>query len=65
MKWFSAAVERNPMLGEAQYHKALAHLMAAPPNYPAAIAAARAARSANYPNADALLREAETKARAG
>lgn len=63
LKWFSAAVERNPMLGEAQYHKAVAHLKSAPPNYPAAVAAARAARSAGFPNADALLREAEAKAR--
>ena len=61
--WFSAAIERNPMLGEAQYHKALAHLLETPANYPAAIAAAHAARSTGYPNADALLRDAEAKSR--
>jgi len=62
-QWFAAAVDRNPQLGEAQYYKALAHLMTTPPDYPAAITAARAARSAGYPQAEALLRQAEAKAR--
>lgn len=62
-RWFDAAVARNPMLGEAQYHKALAHLLRTPPELEAAIAAARAARSAGYPNAEGLLREAEQRAR--
>ena len=65
MPWFEAALARNPSLGEAHYHKAVAHLTASPPNYSAAVAAARQARSANFPEADALLREAEAKARGG
>ena len=63
LRWFDAAVARNPMLGEGQYYKALAHLTSTPPQLEQAIAAARAARSAGWPNADALLREAEEKAR--
>jgi len=63
-QWLAAAVDRNPQLGEAQYYKALAHLMATPPDYPAAITAARAARAAAYPQAEALLRQAEAKAQA-
>jgi tetratricopeptide (TPR) repeat protein len=62
-QWLAAAVDRNPQLGEAQYYKALAHLMSTPPDYPAAITAARAARSTGYPQAEALLRQAEAKAR--
>ena len=62
LQWFDAAVARNPQLGEAQYHKAVAHLLTMPPDVQAAITAARAARSAGYPNAEALLREAESKA---
>ena len=65
IQWFDAAVARNPMLGEAQYYKALAHLLTSPPESAQAIAAARAARTAGFPNADALLREAEEKARQG
>lgn len=65
LQWLNVAVERNPYLGEAQYYKAVAHLLSSPPDYPAAITAARAARSAGYPNAEALLHEAESKARAG
>ena len=63
IQWFDAALARNPQLGEAHYHKAIAHLTSNPPSYPAATAAARSARNANYPNADELLREAEAKAR--
>ena len=63
IKWFDAAVERNAQLAEAQYYRGLAHLLKSPPDYTSAIAAARAARSAGYPNAEALLREAEGKAR--
>ena len=65
LQWFAAAVARNPMLGEAQYYKALTHLLSTPPDAEAAVAAARAARSAGYPNADALLRDAEAKRRGG
>jgi len=64
LQWFDAAVERNPQLGEAQYYKAVAHMLATPPDLPNAIAAARAARTAGYPDAEVLLRQAEEKARA-
>ena len=64
LKWFDSAIDRNPQLGEAQYYKGLSHLLTTPPNVAAAVAAARAARSAGYPEADALLRQAEAKARA-
>ncbi len=63
--WFDAATTRNPQLGEAHYQKALACLTATPPLIQQAIASARAARSAGYPRADQLLREAEAKAREG
>ena len=63
LQWFDAAVARNPSLGEAQYYKAVAHLLETPPQYDKAVSAARAARGAAYPNADALLKEAEAKAR--
>jgi tetratricopeptide (TPR) repeat protein len=62
-QWFDAALARNPALGEAHYYKAVAHLTDNPPNYAAAVAAARQARNAGFPNAEELLREAETKAR--
>jgi tetratricopeptide (TPR) repeat protein len=64
VRWFDAALARNPALGEAHYYKAVAHLTDAPPDYPAAVAAARQARNAGFPNAEELLREAEGKARA-
>jgi tetratricopeptide (TPR) repeat protein len=64
LQWLDAAVERNPQLGEAQYYKAVTHLLTAPPDFAAAIAAARAARSAQYAGAEALLKDAEEKARA-
>jgi tetratricopeptide (TPR) repeat protein len=63
LQWFDAATNRNAHLGEAQYYKAVAHLMRTPPAADKAVAAARAARSAGYSNADALLRDAEAKAR--
>ena len=63
LKWFDAAITRNPQLGEAQYYKALAHLTRTPAEPEKAVTHARAARSAGYPNADALLKEAESKAR--
>ena len=63
IQWFDAALARNPGLGEAHYYKAVAHLTDNPPNYAAAVAAARQARNAGFPNAEELLREAETKAR--
>jgi tetratricopeptide (TPR) repeat protein len=63
IKWFDAATTRNPQLGEAHYYKAVAYLMRQPPDATQAVSAARAARNAGYPNAEALLREAEGKAR--
>jgi hypothetical protein len=63
IQWFDAAIARNPQLGEAHYHKAVACLASTPPRIDEAIAAARAARNANYPRADQLLKEAEAKAR--
>jgi transcription elongation factor Elf1 len=65
LQWFDAAVARNPSLGEAQYYKAVAHLLTTPPDPQKAVAAARAARGAGFANAEALLREAEEKARQG
>ncbi len=62
IQWFDAALSRNETLGEASFHKAVAHLTSTPPDYPRAIASARAARSNGFPNADGLLREAEAKA---
>jgi tetratricopeptide (TPR) repeat protein len=64
IQWFDAALARNDQLGEAHFHKAIAHLTSVPPDYGKAVASARAARSAGFPNADALLRDAEAKARA-
>jgi len=61
--WFDQALARNGSLGEAHYYKAVAHLTNTPPDYSAAVAAARQARNANFANADALLREAESKNR--
>jgi tetratricopeptide (TPR) repeat protein len=63
VKWFDAAIARNPSLGEAHYFKGVAHLTSLPPEYEKAVAAARAARSAGVANADALLKEAQTRAR--
>lgn len=63
LKWLDAAVARNPMLGEAQYYKGVAHLLRTPSEPEQAVAAARAARNAGHPEAEGLLREAESKAR--
>ncbi len=62
LRWFDAAVARNDMLADAQYYKALTHLLKQPPDYSAAITAARAARRAGHPQGEAILREAEQKA---
>src|SRR5688500_577335 len=59
LQWFDAAVARNPSLGEAQYYKGVTHMLTTPPDFGRAVAAARAARTAGFPNAEALLREAE------
>jgi len=63
IKWFDAALARNAQLGEAHFHKAIACLMQNPPQAQKAVAAARAAKNAGYPDADALLRDAQEKAR--
>jgi tetratricopeptide (TPR) repeat protein len=63
VSWFDRAIARNETLGEAHYYKGVALLTAASPDYPAAAAAARLARSAGYPGAEQLLREAESRAR--
>ena len=63
MKWFDAAIARNDQLAEAHYYKAVTYLMTQPPDPPKAVASARVARNLGFPNADALLREAEAKAR--
>ena len=63
LRWFDAALARNPHLGEAHYYKGVALMMQSPPDPQRAAASARAARNAGYPNADALLKEAESKAR--
>lgn len=63
IRWFDAALARNPMLGEASYCKAVALMTLVPPDYAGATAAARAARSAGLAEADALLREIENRSR--
>jgi tetratricopeptide (TPR) repeat protein len=65
IKWFDAAIARNDQLAEAHYYKAVTYLMTQPPDPAKAVASARVARNLGFPNADALLREAETKARGG
>jgi tetratricopeptide (TPR) repeat protein len=59
--WFDAAINRNPQYGEAHYHKAIAYLLADPPEPEKAVAAARAARSAGHPGAVEVLRDAEAR----
>src|SRR5688500_7356901 len=63
LRWFDAALARNDQLAEAHHHKAVAHLTATPPDYNAAMASARAARSLGYAGSEELLREAEGRAR--
>jgi tetratricopeptide (TPR) repeat protein len=63
IRYFDQAIARNETLGEAHYYKGVAHLTAATPDYAAAVAAARAARSNGFPGADQLLREAESRLR--
>jgi hypothetical protein len=53
------------MMGEANYYKAAAFMASTPPEAARAIVPARAARKAGYPNAEALLRQAEEQCRAG
>jgi tetratricopeptide (TPR) repeat protein len=61
IKWFDAALARNPMLGEAAYCKAVALMNLTPPDLEAAKAAARTARTANMNGADALLKNIEAR----
>ena len=64
IRWFDEALKRNESLGEAHYYKGVAYLTGNPPDYDRAVASARAARNADYPGAEELLREAESRARA-
>ena len=64
IKWFDVAIARNPMLGEAAYCKAVALMHFKPPDLTGAAAAARSARTAGMPQADALLKDIENRARA-
>jgi tetratricopeptide (TPR) repeat protein len=59
LRWFDAALARNPDLPEAQFYKAVAHLRGTPSDPAKAIAAARMARKADYPGAGELIAEAE------
>jgi tetratricopeptide (TPR) repeat protein len=63
VRLFDQAIARNETLAEAHYYKGVALLTAASPDYARAAAAARIARNNGYPGADALVREAETRAR--
>jgi tetratricopeptide (TPR) repeat protein len=62
---FDQAIARNETLAEAHYYKGVALLTAATPDYARAAAAARTARNNGYPNAEPLVREAESRAREG
>jgi tetratricopeptide (TPR) repeat protein len=64
IKWFDAAIARNPMLGEASYCKAVTLMGMNPPDLTGASAAARAARTAGLAEAEGLLRELEKRSRA-
>jgi tetratricopeptide (TPR) repeat protein len=59
LQWLDAALARNIDFPEAQYFKAVAHLHGTPSDPEKAIAAARIARKAEYPGAEALIAEAE------
>ena len=61
IKWFDAALARNPMLAEAAYCKAVALMNLTPPDLTGAKAAARAARTAGMTAADALLKDIESR----
>jgi tetratricopeptide (TPR) repeat protein len=63
IRWFDEAIKRNDSLGEAHYYKGVAYLTATPSDYERAIASARAARGAGFPDAEQLLQEAESRAR--
>jgi tetratricopeptide (TPR) repeat protein len=63
IKWFDVAMQRNPMLGEAAYCKAVALMNLKPPDLPGAATAARSARTAGLPQADTLLKDIENRAR--
>lgn len=63
LKWLDAALARNPMSGETAYCKALALLKQTPPDLTSALSAARVARSADFPRADALIRDIEERSR--
>ncbi len=63
VKWFDAALARNINLGPAHFHKAIALLNSTPSQLDAALASARAARGAQYPDSEGLIREIESRLR--
>ena len=63
VRWFDAAVARNPDLGEAYYQRATAYLNAVPPDLDRAVASARSARRVDYPGAADLARDLEARVR--
>ena len=63
VRWFDAAVARNPDLGEAYYQRATAYLNAVPPDLDRALASARSARRVEHPGAADLVRDLESRAR--
>lgn len=65
LHWLGQATARNASYGEAQYYKGVAHLLTTPPQFPQAIAAARAARTLGYAGAEELLKDAEARAHHG
>jgi tetratricopeptide (TPR) repeat protein len=64
IQWFDRALQRNPQCAEAAYLKAHALMRQTPPDFAAAEASARAARTAGWPSADAFIREIQGRARA-
>jgi TPR repeat protein len=63
IRWFDRALARNEAQAEAHYFKGVAQLTGTPPDYATAVASARSARIHGHPEADELLREAESRAR--
>ena len=60
-----AAIERNPNFAPAQFLKGVAHLTSTPPNLHLALAHARQARTFGHPDAEALVRDIESRQRQG
>jgi tetratricopeptide (TPR) repeat protein len=62
IRWFDAALARNPDLGEAWFQKAVALLNGIPPDRTGATAAAKAAKKAGHPGAEEMLAELQAEA---